>query len=71
MKTVTISLERYKSLLKTEARMGALEIWGVDNWQGYGECFDDDYRERIKEINTLEDSEEYCGQDKVDKSSVS
>lgn len=57
-KTVTIPLERYKSLLKSEARLEAMEIWGVDNWQGYGECFDEEYHDRIDEIEALTDTEE-------------
>jgi hypothetical protein len=33
--SVTISLERFNSLLEAEAKLEALEAAGVDNWDGY------------------------------------
>ena len=36
--TVTISLELYNTLLKQAAAFVALETYGVDNWDGYGEA---------------------------------
>jgi hypothetical protein len=33
-----ISENRLRELLSTEAELIELEIMGVDNWSGYGEC---------------------------------
>ena len=33
--SVTISGERYRELLQSEAQLNILEAWGVDNWEGY------------------------------------
>ena len=57
-KQVTISLERYKELLEQEAKLDAMIIYGVDNWQGYGECFNEEYNERLAVIENLTDAEE-------------
>lgn len=35
---VTISKARLDELEETERRMNALEVRGVDNWEGYGEA---------------------------------
>jgi len=40
--TVSISKKRYESLKEDADRLGCLECAGVDNWSGYGECFDAD-----------------------------
>ena len=39
-----ISEERLLQLLKAEAKLRLLEEGGVDNWEGYEICFDEDYR---------------------------
>ena len=36
--TITISLGLYKSLLHDSAFLTALEMTGVDNWEGYDEA---------------------------------
>ena len=38
-----ISEERLFKLLKAEAKLRLLEAGGVDNWEGYEICFDEDY----------------------------
>lgn len=38
---ITIDRIRYEDLLNTEAKMEALEIMGVDNWQGYDDAMDE------------------------------
>lgn len=40
-KYVKVSLERIKDLLNCEDQLYRLEGAGVDNWQGYEECWDD------------------------------
>ena len=58
METVTISFAIYKELLLSHIELQALEIGGVDNWEGYGESFDDDYwefRKVIEKANTFEE----------------
>ena len=35
IKTVTISIERYRELLNCECLLYALEANGVNNWEGY------------------------------------
>lgn len=37
-KTYTITGPRLASLLKAEAKLDALEAYGVDNWSGYGDA---------------------------------
>lgn len=34
-KQITISEKEYVDLLKSQAHLSALEVIGVDNWQGY------------------------------------
>lgn len=38
--TVTISKEKYESLLKDSRFLEALKAAGVDNWEGYDDAFD-------------------------------
>lgn len=38
-----ISEERLFKLLKAEAKLRLLEKGGVDNWEGYEICLDEDY----------------------------
>lgn len=38
-----ISEERLFKLLKAEAKLRLLEAGGVDNWEGYEICLDEDY----------------------------
>lgn len=35
---VTITLDRYNDLIKSEETLRALEAAGVDNWQGFDEA---------------------------------
>ena len=44
-----ISEERLLQLLKAEAELRLLEAGGVDNWEGYENCFDEDYGIAIKD----------------------
>ena len=37
--TVTISRKDFNDLMKAEAELRALEFGGVDNWEWYGESF--------------------------------
>jgi hypothetical protein len=55
MKTVEISLERLAELLKSEARLIALECGGVDNWDWYSESLDSADEEIEKIDARLED----------------
>ena len=43
-KNITISVNRYASLLRKEAKLQALDDGGVDNWDWYGESLSD-YRD--------------------------
>lgn len=44
---IKISKERYAELLRCEYKLNTLECDGVDNWEGYGDGFDDEYFEII------------------------
>lgn len=35
---ITITKGEYKRLLRIEAKLDALEAFGVDNWGGYGDA---------------------------------
>lgn len=37
-----IETKRLAELLRAEAKLEALEIWGVDNWEGYYDALTDD-----------------------------
>lgn len=37
-KTITITVRRYKDLLRAEALLAYLRAVGVDNWEGYSEA---------------------------------
>ena len=39
--TVIIKKERYQELLDAEDELNSLNAGGVDNWIGYGECFEE------------------------------
>jgi len=39
MKTIEISVKEYKDLLKSSIELEMMQWYGVDNWEGYGECF--------------------------------
>lgn len=45
METITIPMELYKSLLKKEEFLEALENYGVDNWSNYGDAYEEVYGE--------------------------
>lgn len=40
-KYVKVDLDRIKDLLNSEDQLWRLEGAGVDNWQGYEECWED------------------------------
>ena len=40
--TVIIKKKRYQELLDAEAELDLLHAGGVDNWIGYGECFEEE-----------------------------
>ena len=44
-KTVQIATSEYVRLLGDSLTLAALRAGGVDNWEGYGECFPDDDEE--------------------------
>ena len=39
---IEIPLEEYLVLQERSDKLAALEAGGVDNWEGYGWCFEDD-----------------------------
>jgi hypothetical protein len=47
---VLLTKERYEELMERDRVLAALEAGGVDNWEGYGECFSgDEFDEEIDE----------------------
>lgn len=42
---VSISIEEWAEIQSRLAKLDALEAGGVDNWPGYGDCFEDDEEE--------------------------
>lgn len=40
--SVILTWTRHNALLKAEAELDLLNAGGVDNWIGYGECFEED-----------------------------
>ena len=44
-KEITIPIERYESLLRSEKFLNALESAGVDNWDYYSEAYREAYPE--------------------------
>lgn len=42
---ITISLERYTELMSSERFLGKLMAAGVDNWDGYEDCLDEEEEE--------------------------
>jgi len=38
--TVTISKTEYDSLYRAQMKLGALEAYGVDNWEGWEDAMD-------------------------------
>lgn len=51
---ITITAEEYARLLKAEYKLDTLEADGVDNWEWYGEGFDDFYWEIMDEYTNDE-----------------
>jgi hypothetical protein len=55
---ITISAERYRELLIAEAKLGALENGGVDNWEWFYESLEEHgyftYKEEIKNMDFTE-----------------
>jgi len=39
---ITITKEEYDELVKDQDTLDSLYSGGVDNWDGYEDCFDDD-----------------------------
>lgn len=39
---ISISVKKYESLLADRKTLRALEAGGVDNWEGYSFCFEDE-----------------------------
>lgn len=35
---IEITREEYLQLVAAQRKLGCLEAWGVDNWEGYGEA---------------------------------
>jgi len=50
MKTVTITIEEYDRLLKSELQLECLEGMGVDNWDGFDDAMEE-YRRISKEMD--------------------
>jgi hypothetical protein len=42
---ISIPIERYKELIKSERILGLLKAGGVDNWEWYSESLADFYEE--------------------------
>lgn len=40
--TVTIPKNKYLELLEDQEKLRRLEVGGVDNWEWYSACFEDD-----------------------------
>jgi len=49
MKTIEISIKEYKELLKSSIELEMMQWYGVDNWEGYGECFVSDDGKSLKD----------------------
>ena len=45
MDMVEIPRDEYERLLKSEAKLSALECAGVDNWEGYGYAMTEYYED--------------------------
>ncbi len=41
MTNIVVNSNRYEALLKAEEKLNALYAGGVDNWEGYDACFED------------------------------
>ena len=53
---VTISVDEYKRLLRSEAHLNELDIRGVDNWRGYvGDMFWCEYCDAESEWYEIKD----------------
>ena len=67
MKYVRVSLERIKELINAEDQLYRLEGAGVDNWQGYDECWEDytpePTDEMVEEEFTILDDGDCCETD--------
>lgn len=51
MRYVVINTERLADLLRSEIELSALQAGGVDNWDWYGDCFDENTRELLDADN--------------------
>ena len=50
---IIVDKEKYIRLLKNELELNHLNMGGVDNWEWYGDCFPDDYEDRLQKIDKL------------------
>lgn len=48
---VEITVSEYRQLLKDSLTLAALECYGVDNWIGCEDCFDDEYWAEMKKVS--------------------
>lgn len=51
---IEITAERYRELLLIEVELAALEASGVDNWDWYGESFNEEYEEEVAKIKAMD-----------------
>ena len=57
-----ISEKRLKELERAEAKLNALENYGVDNWEGYGDALTEYHQE-----NAIDESYDKLVRDHVEK----
>lgn len=55
MSNVVISVDEYFKLVKDQEKLNALEMGGVDNWEGYGDALYEDPFGEPTEWSTLDD----------------
>ena len=70
MRYVRVSVPRLAELLRSEIELLALQAGGVDNWDWYGDCFDDETSELLDADNedliksegfTIQDTDDLYG----------
>ena len=60
---ITISKEEYAELLRRDYELSCLEDGGVDNWDWYGESFNNDEWREVQEYTIDEIIKELGGRD--------
>ena len=50
-----ISEEELIELLVNDVQLDALKLWGVDNWEGYGENFEETIKQYSSKCETFYD----------------